>query len=298
MHYIVSKYPADGEGFGATLKSLALVKVVCGTAIVLLYNFIYMGADSDESASEKKVLNEAKTSSPKKASRPSLSESIAELSKSSELRSLAAMVLGYNVCVELTEVLWKGILRKTHTSESAYMSFMAAFSQKVGIIAIILQLTASTIIKQLGWTKASQLTPLAMLLLAIPFFVTVAISKTYPNTIPLTTALTIGTWQNIVNKIVKYSLFDPLKEMAYIPLPPDAKIKGKAAIDVLGARLGRSLASGTQQILVLLSSGNILECAPYLAGIYCGTIALWLSAVRVLGKMFETKHGDIKDRKE
>ena len=303
MQHIVSNQPSDGEGFGATLKSLATIKVICGIAIIILYNLIYMGAEEstcstsgvggeDEDKMETKVKGEAKNSTSKKTARPSLSESISELSKSSELKSMASMVLGYNVCVELTEVLWKGILRKTHPSESAYMSFMASFSQKVGIIAIVLQLSASTIINKLGWTRASQLTPLTMLLLAIPFFMTVALSKQYPGTIPLTTALTIGTWQNVVNKIAKYSLFDPLKEMAYIPLPPDAKTKGKAAIDVLGARLGRSIASGSQQILVVCSGGSILECAPYLAGLYFGTISLWLSAVNALGKMFETNHGD------
>ncbi len=289
MQYIVSRQPSGGEGFGETLKSLAIVKAICGIAIIALYNLIYMGSDntnSDRSLDDKTAERKVPKPILKKSARPSLSESISELSKSHELKNLACMVLGYNVCVELTEVLWKGILRKTHTSEAAYMSFMASFSQKVGIIAVFLQLTASTIIKQLGWTRASQLTPMAMFFLAIPFFATVALSKIYPNSIPLTTALAIGTWQNVMNKITKYSLFDPLKEMAYIPLPPDAKTKGKAAIDVLGARLGRSIASGSQQLLVLLS-GNILECAPYLAGLYFSTITLWLSAVKSLGKMFD-----------
>jgi AAA family ATP:ADP antiporter len=227
--------------------------------------------------------------------KPTLRESVSELSKSKELRSIAIMVLGYNVCVELTEVLWKGILRKTHPTESSYMNFMASFSQKVGFIALVLQLTASIVIQKLGWINASQLTPLTMLALAVPFFLMVALSQRNPEVVPLSLALTIGTWQNVVNKVAKYSLFDPLKEMAYIPMGPDAKTKGKAAIDVLGARLGRSLAAASQQILVL-ATGNILECAPYLAGLYFGTITLWIQAVKVLGKMFDNeKPSDVED---
>eukprot|EP00557_Chaetoceros_sp_GSL56_P011102 CAMPEP_0176481954 /NCGR_PEP_ID=MMETSP0200_2-20121128/3110_1 /TAXON_ID=947934 /ORGANISM="Chaetoceros sp., Strain GSL56" /LENGTH=90 /DNA_ID=CAMNT_0017878223 /DNA_START=1465 /DNA_END=1737 /DNA_ORIENTATION=+ len=83
-------------------------------------------------------------------------------------------------------------------------------------------------------------------------------------------------------------MFDPLKEMAYIPLGSDAKTKGKASIDVLGARLGRSTAACLQQILVMIS-GGILDCATSIAAFYVGTIALWVSSVKTLGKLFDEK---------
>ena len=309
MSFLVSRHSSDESGFGTTLKSLAVVKGASGLAIAVLYHMIYKEARRTAKEEEvqdfvnkvQKVIDikkggvevvQVKFNMKKKAEpakrKPTLGESVSELSKSKELRSIAIMVLGYNVCVELTEVLWKGILRKTHPTESSYMNFMASFSQKVGCIALVLQLTASIVIQKLGWTNASELTPLTMLALAVPFFLMVALSQRNPEVVPLSLALTIGTWQNVVNKVAKYSLFDPLKEMAYIPMGPDAKTKGKAAIDVLGARLGRSLAAASQQILVL-ATGNILECAPYLAGLYFGTITLWIQAVKVLGKMFDNE---------
>ena len=305
---------ASPNGFGSTLKKLAVLKVLSGILIMVLYNLIYakgkkreMDACVDRTeeihgvkkrvtevvsqVNRKMKKSEIPNSSKKKTT---LVESMAELSKSKELKSMAKMVLGYNVCVELTEVLWKAILRETFPNESAYMSYMAKFSQAVGFIALLLQLTASTIIRILGWTNASKLTPLTMSGLAFPFFVAVAISKRNQTIVSLKTALTIGTCQNVINKIAKYSLFDPLKEMAYIPMSPDAKIKGKAAIDVLGARLGRSLAAGAQQILVL-KVGSILECSPYLAVFYFSTIALWMSAVNTLGKLFEKEKPQMKN---
>jgi AAA family ATP:ADP antiporter len=316
MSFLVSRHSSDESGFGTTLKSLAVVKGASGLAIAVLYHMIYKEARRTAKEEEvqdfvnkvQKVIDikkggvevmEVKFNMKRKAEpvkrKPTLRESVSELSKSKELRSIAIMVLGYNVCVELTEVLWKGILRKTHPTESSYMNFMASFSQKVGFIALVLQLTASIVIQKLGWINASQLTPLTMLALAVPFFLMVALSQRNPEVVPLSLALTIGTWQNVVNKVAKYSLFDPLKEMAYIPMGPDAKTKGKAAIDVLGARLGRSLAAASQQILVL-ATGNILECAPYLAGLYFGTITLWIQAVKVLGKMFDNeKPSDVED---
>ena len=54
------------------------------------------------------------------------------------------------------------------------------------------------------------------------------------GTTPLMMAVIVGAAQNILSKSSKYALFDPCKEMAYIPLDQDSKTKGKAAIDVIG----------------------------------------------------------------
>lgn len=132
-----------------------------------------------------------------------------------------------------------------------------------------------------------------MLALALPFFIAVMASRYNEELIPLSTALAIGTWQNIANKVCKYSLFDPLKEMCYISMDPEAKTKGKAAIDVMGSRIGRSLSAATQQALVLLT-GSILECVPYLAFFYMGTVSLWIAAVKTLGDMFNDQKSEKK----
>jgi ATP:ADP antiporter, AAA family len=41
---------------------------------------------------------------------------------------------------------------------------------------------------------------------------------------PFLAAVYVGALQNIFNKSAKYSLFDPCKEMAYIPLDEDTKV--------------------------------------------------------------------------
>ncbi len=335
MSYVVSlQKSSDDVGFQLTLQRLASIKVAICIGIVTLYKLIYTMTNkrlisTEELKSEKekitkkkatikpKITNDSKIeikierSKPKQyqtapiqpKKKPSLSESMKELSQSKELKAMATMVFCYNTCIELTEVLWKGILRKSYPSKAEYMSFMANFSQQVGVVALILQLSASLIIEKLGWKWAASLTPLAMVTLAIPFFISVFLIESGANATTSSTtlamALMIGTWQNIVSKVTKYSLFDPCKEMSYIPLGPDAKIKGKAAVEVLGARLGRSMGSATQQILVSLpfvGNGSILNCAPYVGIAYVWTVGYWLKAVNVLSELFGTGVDEKKNR--
>jgi AAA family ATP:ADP antiporter len=75
--------------------------------------------------------------------------------------------------------------------------------------------------------------------------------------------------------------------MAYIPLDQGSKVKGKAAIDVVGARLGKSGGSFIQQGL-LVALGSLAAITPYIAVILFVIIIAWLYAVKALNKQFVT----------
>jgi AAA family ATP:ADP antiporter len=95
----------------------------------------------------------------------------------------------------------------------------------------------------------------------------------------------VGTAQNVGTKATKYGMFDPTKEMAYIPLDAEQKTKGKAAIDVIASRMGKSGGSLIQQFLILFL-GTLSACAPYI-GLFLGAITVaWILAVRRLNVRF------------
>ena len=301
----------DDAGFQSTLQGLASIKNGVCLGIIVLYHLVYDLADKRQRREEKERVNEmlvkAKTGDTVeveltvggkkvKTAKPTMRQSLSELSRSWELKSMATMVVCYNICIELTEVLWKALLRKTYTTKSAYMDFMATFSQTVGWVTIVMQLVAPSIIRTLGWKGSAMLVPLSMGAFAIWFFTSAAgingvgEGGAVGSASPLTTALLIGTLLNVVSKVTKYSLFDPCKEMAYIPLGPEAKVKGKAAVDVFGARLGRSIGSASQQLVMLASGGaasSIIQSIPFLGVLYMTALGFWSNAVWKLGQLFD-----------
>merc|ERR1719265_1803556 len=102
---------------------------------------------------------------------------------------------------------------------------------------------------------------------------------------PLMMAVFVGAAQNVLTKASKYGMFDPCKEMAYIPLEQEQKTKGKAAIDVIGNPLGKSGGAFIQQILII-SFGSLAACAPILGGILLLIVVQWIRAARSLNKQF------------
>jgi len=102
---------------------------------------------------------------------------------------------------------------------------------------------------------------------------------------PLALTVYFGSLQNCMSKASKYSVFDASKELAFVPLDSDARLKGKAAIDGLGSGVGKSGASLTYQGLII-AVGSVALSTPYIAVVLGLVLVGWLYSVVYVGRRF------------
>jgi AAA family ATP:ADP antiporter len=291
---IRSKLPAGVDAWGVSLNYMLSMVVVSGLIIMGIYWWINKNVLTDVRFYDSTDVKKTKKEKPKM----SLGESFKYLARSKYIGCLAILVIGYGIAINLVEVTWKGQLKLQYPNPNDYSAFMGYFSTITGTVTILMMLfVGGNVIRKFGWTKAALITPVVLLVTGAGFFAFVIFRESlvgaiaYLGTTPLMLAVIFGTAQNIMSKSSKYSLFDPTKEMAYIPLDQESKVKGKAAIDVVGARLGKSGGSLVQQGLIL-ACGSLAAITPYVAGILFLIIFAWIGASKSLGKQFSALNAE------
>ena len=266
--YVV-RYTSRAENFGISLHRLTAAISFAGCMICFFYNaatkyiqrtegkvgeeggqktLLSSSSSIDDTSKDEEMKEKKNTTSKKKKKKPkmSMTESMKFLASSQYLRLIASLVLGYGLSINFTEVMWKSLVKKKYPNPLDYSRFMGNFSSAVGVSTCIVILFGVQVIRILGWKVGAMATPSIMALLAAPFFACIILGLDSPGRLHI--AVMLGTLQSLLSKTSKYALFDPTTQMSYIPLDQESKIKGKAAIDVLGSRIGKSGGSFIQQM--------------------------------------------------
>ncbi|GKY90903.1 TLC ATP/ADP transporter [Mayamaea pseudoterrestris] len=297
--YVV-KYASRAEDFEESLHRLTAAVSFSGCAICVFYylsnayvermKIVEGAAASGGKASittkEADASLQQQTKKKKKKPKMSMAESAKFLAQSQYLRLIATLVLGYGLSINFTEIMWKSLVKKQYPNPLDYQRFMGNFSSAVGLSTCIVIFFGVHVIRILGWRIGAIATPAIMALLAAPFFGCILLGLDSPTR--LSVAVLFGTIQSLLSKTFKYALFDPTTQMAYIPLDDESKVKGKAAIDVLGSRIGKSGGSLIQQGLVVFF-GNIISAAPVVGVIFYTVLLTWIGAANRLSGLFHAQ---------
>ncbi len=278
----------EGRSYSTSLEILMTAVVISGLLTVAIYYWMNRVILTDPRFYDPKLIKAKKVKTSM-----SIGESMRFLAKSKYIGCIAFIVLAYGISINLIEVIWKSQVKAQYPNPLDYNNFMGHFSEMTGYTTIFMILFVShNVLRRFGWTIAALVTPVVLTVTGILFLNFIVFRENLTGflatfgTTPLMMAVLCGAAQNIMSKSSKYSLFDPTKEMSYIPLDEESKTKGKAAIDVVGARLGKSGGSFIYQIAMLFVT-TAAATAPVVGVAFLIVAVGWIFSVKSLGRQYE-----------
>lgn len=284
INSFASNVAPEGDPWQVPLNYLTTVSIIAGFIIMMIYRWITRNVLTDPRFYEQQEQTKVKKEKPKM----SLGESFKFLAQSRYMLCIAILVLAYNIIINLIEVTWKQQVGLEYPIKADYSNFMGTYQKTLAITTILMMLfISSNVLRRFGWAVTAYITPAVLLITGIGFFSFIVFKDALTpyvmslGTTPLMLAVLFGTIQNVMSKASKYSLFDPTKEMAYIPLDQESKVKGKAAIDTVGARLGKAGGSGIQLGLIAMF-GSLAAVTPHIGVIMILIIIGWMWAIKQL----------------
>lgn len=204
---------------------------------------------------------------------------------------ISFIVVGYNVAINIAEIFWKESLVKLYVTDSS--GFNAHISQTtlyIGLFSGVLGMLSPLLFNQFGWRKIAFVTPVVLFLFSIIFCIGYQFSDAVGDILGINNSAYIpvmfGSILVILAKTLKYTIFDSCKEMAFLPLPADLRTEGKAVVEMLASRLGKSGPSLIFQ-LVLMSFSTIAQGSMIMFGVVFVILALSLMGTKKVGVLAE-----------
>ena len=231
------------------------------------------------------------------APRLSLIDSFKFLSKSRPLALIAILVIIYGTTINLFESIWQSQVKELVTSlgdDRLLANVYGSRSIYESIVSVILVLFLSQPIMNRGWRFAASVTPVIILVATVVLFVFMHFQSALDSmatswgTNSLSLAVTFGLANMVFIKATKFILFDPTKEQAYIPLDEEARVRGKAVVDGVGMRIGRSLGSLLLTVILIPALGSINDAKLYILLFIIIMLILWLRLVKILSIELKT----------
>jgi len=215
-------------------------------------------------------------------------DSFKYISRSKYLWLMLVCSASFGLSINLVEAVWKSKIKELYPTVNAYAAFNSVYILWTGVTIMIMAIIGNNIIRNNSWFAAAVISPIIILTTGSAFFFLVVFDEQIVTLFegvilmsPLALAVFVGAVQNVLSKGSKYSIWDTSRQMLYIPLDQELRTKGKAAVDVISPKIGKS-ASGLIQsmIFTILPMATYGSIAPFLMIIFIGVCILWIYAIR------------------
>lgn len=294
-HILYSLFAHLSDKTEIMVKSLTVVILISGIICIFIQRHI------DKTIIQQNKHNKELKKIDKQQINLGLVDSFKLVIKSPYLLMISLMLISYSFSINLIEGTWMFKAREMFPKAENFIAYQGRVLFWIGVTTIFCAMIGSHLIKIFGWVSAAILTPIMMFVTGTMFFLAVIINKKMDNfefmgyeITPLLIIVIIGALQSIFSKGLKYSLYDATKEMAYIPLDEKSKTKGKAAADIVGAKIGKSAGAIIQiSIFTIFPTITYNDIAGLLMTIFILICIVWIYAVLNLSKQYNKKISDM-----
>ncbi|MDR0351647.1 MAG: NTP/NDP exchange transporter [Puniceicoccales bacterium] len=298
---IKNKVGVGVDPWQISLNWLMGIVVVLGIVAMVTFRWIYTNVLTDKRFYDKPELP-GNSGGKKKKSVP-LSQSFKIIFTSPYIGLIAALVMCYGISINLVEALWKKQVGMKYTNPNDYNSFMSQYIFWTGIASMIIIVFAGNILRVCKWFTAAIITPLLFVIVGSLFFIFVLFKENLTTSLdsigltPLSASVFLGAAVVLIAKSTKYALFDPTKEMSYIPLDEEMKVKGKAVVEVVGGRMGKGGGAWINSgLLSVIPGATFFTIVPYTFSIFVVICISWLVVVKLLSNRIEAVSEDASQK--
>lgn len=281
--------PPNSDVFNTNLLLQTIAVFAVGMIALGIYRWVNRNVLTDPK------LYKPRPKSNKNKLKLSIAESFKYIIKSSYLLMIAVMLIAYGISINLIEAVWKGQLNELCPNPNDYNIWMGHLSIFTGIVTVTSAIIANKLFQKYSWKVMALITPIILIITSILFYGLIMYKNSFGTEIHimgcsiLFMAVLVGSIQNSLTKGSKYVLFDSTKQMAYIPLASELKVKGQAAVEILAERTGKSGGAFIQSTLLLIAGSGIKlsDLVSVLGTIIVIIMMFWITSVLGLSKQFE-----------
>jgi AAA family ATP:ADP antiporter len=201
----------------------------------------------------------------------------------------------FGLSMNLVENLWRAKIKELYPTLNEFASFNSLYILWTGVAIMVMTIIGNNMMRYYGWFITAVITPLMILITGSIFFTliifdteVVSIFDSIIITSPLAMAVFMGAIQNIMSKGAKYSIWDTSREMLFIPLDNELKTKGKAAVDIISSKVGKSSSGLFQAMLFsIFPYATYNSISPYLMALFIVVCLVWIRATKQVNDEYQ-----------